>query len=124
MKKQSILSVTMCFLVIAICLLTSGPVKADPPQDLSLRYDPATQTLSVTITHPSTFTGLHYIKRVEIKKNNQPVGKNDYTSQPGKKTFSYPFNVQAVENDLLEVTVFCNIQGQKAATLKVESQKP
>jgi len=110
-------------LTIAVCCFASGKALADPPQDIALSYDPGTQTLTVNITHKSTFTGFHYVKQVEIRKSNQPVSRNEYKSQTGKTTFSYSYNVPANENDLLEVTAACNIQGQKTATLKVESKK-
>ena len=112
-----------CVLMIFLCSFAPGHGLADPPQDVALSYDWKTQTLTAEITHKSTFTGLHYIKRIEVKKNNQPIGKYDYPNQPGKTNFSYNYNVPAVENDLLDVTAFCNIQGQKTVTLKVEAKK-
>lgn len=113
----------LCTLIVALGCLTPFQVRADAPQDIALSYDPGTQTLTANITHKSLFTGLHYVKQVEIRKNNQPIGKNEYKSQPGKTTFSYSYNVPAGENDLLEVIASCNIQGRKTATLKVDTKK-
>ncbi len=123
MKSNFVICTMIGILMIAVCCFASGKALADTPQDVALSYDPGTQTLTVNITHKSTFTGLHYVKQVEIRKNNQPVSRNEYKSQTGKTTFSYSYNVPANENDLLEVTAACNIQGQKTATLKVESKK-
>jgi len=122
MKKYYSSLVLICICLMAACLLPQY-AHADAPQDLALSYNMQTQTLTVTITHKSFFTGTHYIKQVEIKKNNEPAGKNDYTSQPGKTTFVYTYQIPAAVNDILEVTASCNIQGKKTATLKVNAEK-
>ncbi|MBP1710428.1 MAG: putative rane protein [Deltaproteobacteria bacterium] len=120
MKKYFSGHVSVCAcLLLAVCLMTPQYAAADPPQDLILTYNLQKQTLTVTITHPSSFTGLHYVNQVKINKNNVLVEKNDYKSQPDKKSFVYTYKIPAVPNDILEVTANCNIQGSKTATLKV-----
>ena len=118
--KKHLLIFLLIFLWMAAAWLPAEPAFADPPQDLSLSYDLKTQTLSASITHKSTFTGFHYIKQVQIKKNQEPLETADYDSQAGKATFVYTYKVPAKPNDLLEATAACNVQGQKTATLKVE----
>jgi desulfoferrodoxin (superoxide reductase-like protein) len=120
MKKHlsGLMSVCVC-LLLAVCLVTPHYAAADPPQDVMLTYNSQTQTLKVTVTHPSTFTGLHYINQIKINKNNILVEKNDYKSQPDKNSFAYTYKIPAQPNDTLEVTASCNIQGSKTATLKV-----
>lgn len=119
--KKSIFSLALIF-VWLFTLGLSAPryAFADPPQDVLLNYDLKTRTLTVTIQHPSTFTSLHYIKQIEIKKNNEPAEKKTYSSQPGKTAFEYTYRVEATANDILEVAVSCNIQGRKTAALKVQ----
>jgi hypothetical protein len=118
--KKHLLSLTLIFVWMAAVLLLPQQACADPPQDLLLSYDMKAETLSVSITHKSTFTGFHYIKQVQIKRNDEPFETQKYESQPGKKTFIYTYKVPAKPNDLLEVTATCNVQGRKTATLKVE----
>lgn len=120
MRKDILYAVLISVSLLTIVLLPPGDVLADPPQDVLLSYNMTAQTLTVTIKHPSTFTGLHYIKQVEIKKNNEPAEKKSYSSQPGKTAFEYTYGVPAAVNDILEVTASCNIQGQKTAALKVQ----
>ena len=93
---------------------------ADPPQDVKLAYDSNSQTLAVTITHKSSFTGFHYVKIVEIKKNGIGVSTNTYDSQPDPATFTYTYKVLTVKGDTLEVTANCSLSGSKTATLTVE----
>jgi len=92
---------------------------ANPPQDVKLGYDSKSQTLTVTITHESSFTGFHYIKSVEIKKNGIAVSTNTYDSQPDPVTFAYKYKVAAAKGDTLEATATCSLSGSKTATLDV-----
>lgn len=122
MKKYFTGSTFIGMCLLTVCLLPQYAL-ADPPKEIGLGYDLQAQTLTVTITHKSSFTGMHYIKRVEIKKNNEPAASQDYTSQTGKETFAYTYKIPAAANDVLEVTATCNIQGKKTATLKVGEEK-
>ena len=94
-------------------------IYADPPQDVKLAYDLNSQTLTVTITHKSSFTGFHYIRSVEIKKNGIGIITNTYDSQPDPTTFAYNHKISAASGDTLEVTATCSIVGNKSATLDV-----
>ena len=120
MKKGFHLCLLLYFLWFATGLVLPAQVFADPPQDVVLSYNLQTQTLTVTITHNSLFTGMHYVKQIEIKKNNEPVSKNDYKSQPDGTTFVYTYNIPAAENSVFDVTASCNIFGKKTATLTVK----
>ncbi len=123
MKSKHIIAGIISILLLTVCLSAPRPVLGNPPQELVLSYDIQSQTLTATITHPSTFTGLHYINQVIVKKNNELISKNEYKSQTGKTSFSYTYPVAAAENDLLEVTASCNVQGSKTVILKVETKK-
>ena len=123
MKKYLSMMITMCVWLLATCLFFSPYAYADPPQDVVLSYNIQTQTLTVTVTHQSSFTGFHYVKQVKIMKNNELAERNDYRSQASKTTFVYTYKVPAAVNDILEVTATCNIQGKKTATLKVPQEK-
>jgi hypothetical protein len=106
-------------LALLVCAF-SQPAFANPPQDVKLAYDANSQTLSVTITHKSSFTKSHYIKKVEIKKNGALLSDNTYENQPDPETFTYTYKLPAKEGDTLEVTATCSIVGHKTATLKVQ----
>ncbi|MBP7341153.1 MAG: hypothetical protein GXY72_13510 [Deltaproteobacteria bacterium] len=123
MKKTLAMLMLLCCLTAGVLLAPPGAL-ADSPRDIALSYDLATQVLTVTITHKSTFTGLHYIKQVSISRNGEPAEKKEYSSQTGKVTFAYAYAVPAAAGDILEVTAFCNISGKKTATLTVGAGKP
>lgn len=122
MKKPSNLRPFFYLLIVTLtmfCLLNPGPAFADPPQDVTLTYDNAKQTLTVSVTHKTTFAGLHYVKQIDIRKNGMPVGSYPFKSQPDKKTFTETYEVPAETGDILEIIASCNLQGNKTATLTV-----
>ena len=106
------------------CLLNPGAAIADPPQEITAAYDSEKQTLTVSVTHKTTFPGLHYVKQIDIRKNGAPAGSYPFKSQPDKRTFTEIYEVPAAEGDVLEITAVCNLQGDKTATLTVGKATP
>ena len=94
-------------------------VMAHPPVDMSLDYDIDTDSLIVTITHETPAPDLHYVNKIDIKKNDVLLISQDYTSQPTNDIFSYTFNPDASIDDILMVTAYCNIQGSITRELTV-----
>ena len=119
--KSSKVGIILLGLFIVFPLLTLSPITAyaNPPKDVTLVYNSASQTLEVTIVHESASPSWHYIKKVEITVNGKSISVNDYKSQPDKTKYVYSYKVQAVQNDVLEVTATCNIYGSKAVKLTV-----
>lgn len=93
------------------------PSYASPPEDVQLKYNLNTQTLSVTITHDTMLKGSHFVKFVEIKKNHSVVSVNTYSSQPTGKTFTYYYKLPAIEEDTFQVVASCNLYGAKTSPL-------
>jgi len=122
MKRQSVISTrifsALLFVLMVFCLYPQVSY-ADAPKDVKIEYDSSAQTLSVTITHPSFFSGFHHIKTVEIKKNAAVISTTNYDTQPDKSPFTYTYKVAAAEGDKLEVTTTCNMSGSKTETITV-----
>jgi len=97
---------------------------ATAPKSVDLTYDMNTQTLSVTINHPTLFASMHHIKYVEIKKNGTIISKNKYGTQPTDSIFTYTYNIPAEKGDVFEVTATCNLWGHKTSTLVVVVAEP
>lgn len=107
-----------CFALLTCgMLLAPLSLQAHPPRTVTLAY--AAQSLKVEIAHASPMPSRHYINKVEIRLNGQPVSSNHYTGQPGQQPFSYIYELNAVRGDKIEVKVSCNIFGSKSATLIV-----
>jgi hypothetical protein len=108
--------VLMGSVLLAICLLVL-PVSANPPSDISLNYDKATDQLSVTITHPIDDPTTHYIRNVKVTVNGRVAIDNDYKNQPAKDAFTYTYPVQVNPGDEVRVTATCNLVGSREAVL-------
>jgi desulfoferrodoxin (superoxide reductase-like protein) len=122
MFRASMMIGGLILLFLAISLYPQE-LYANPPQDLKIAYDYDSQLLTVTITHKSPSKGFHYIKYVEIKKNDTVISKNAYDSQPEPETFTYTYKLPAAEGNTLEVTATCNLWGHKTTTLTVAQKK-
>ncbi len=122
MKRTTLISTLIfgtLFLALTILCLSPQISYADAPKDVTIKYDSASQTLSVTMTHKSLFPGMHHIKTVEIKKNNMVVSTTNYDTQPKEVPFTYTYKVEAAKGDKLEVTATCNLSGSKTVTFTV-----
>jgi desulfoferrodoxin (superoxide reductase-like protein) len=122
MKKTTATATFLCIVslfVFLICFAAPQISFADAPKDVTIKYDSASQTLSVAITHKSMFPGMHHIKTVEIKKNNAIVSTTNYDTQPKDVPFTYTYKVDAAQGDKLDVTATCNMSGSKTATTTV-----
>lgn len=122
MKRTNVISkfiFVMLFFALTIFCFSPQISYADAPKDVTIKYDSGSQNLSVTITHKSLFPGMHHIKTVEIKKNNNIVSTTNYETQPKEVPFTYTYKVEVTKGDKLDVTATCNLSGSKTATLMV-----
>jgi len=69
----------------------------DSPQDVKLACDEGSETLSVAITHPSSFPRFHFTKYVEINNRGGTV-KNTYENQLKINPTRAPFGLLARGN--------------------------
>lgn len=109
----------LSLLCTVLAVAIPAPALAHPPQEIVLSYDRGRQMLEVRITHSSKDPAAHYIGKVEIRKNGQPVSVNEYKSQPDQPIFSQAYPVGAAGSDVIEVTATCNKFGSKRVKLTV-----
>jgi len=121
MMKKIALAVAGLFL--CFIFLPLG-VQAHAPKSVDLDYDLSKQTLTVTIEHWALTPTVHFIEKVEIKKNGKIVEKAEYKSQPAQEEFSYTYTIPAEVGDKFEVTAFCSVHGSTTSTLRVKQPKP
>jgi phosphoheptose isomerase len=108
----------MLFFALTIFCFSAQISYADAPKDVTIKYDSAAQTLSVSITHKTSFD-FHYIKKVEIKNNSSVVSTINYDKQPKEVPFTYTYKVEAKEGDKLEAIATCSLSGSKTGETTV-----
>lgn len=122
MKKGKAVRIAGRVAVIAAALfivLSSMPVAAHTPSNMSLEYDWDTQILSVDIAHVVSDPNTHHIQTIIIYQNDVMVHTESYTSQSSTSGASDTFNIPAVDGDVLRVWANCSISGFIERTITV-----
>ncbi len=94
-------------------------VCAHAPATMKATYNTENQDLQVTISHQVTSATIHYISKIEIKKNGEIYNTSLYTNQPTTNSFSYIYKVNATTGDVIDVYASCNQGGSKTAQIIV-----
>jgi len=106
----------LSFLAFSLC---SPTAQAHGPKDVTLTYDSDSRTLTVTISHTVSNPRKHYVKKVTITQNGNPVATHEYTSQPEVSPFIYTYPVEAKTGDVLKIKANCNYFGSETGKLTV-----
>lgn len=107
----------LIFAAVVFAALHPTPAGAHAPSGVALDYDLSSQTLKATVTH-TRFSDGHYIEKVEIRKNGNVVGLQEYKNQT-TETVAYSYKVTAVAGDVLEVKASCSRFGSKTQKITV-----
>ncbi|MFW9830975.1 MAG: hypothetical protein ACFFD8_04310 [Candidatus Thorarchaeota archaeon] len=116
--RNLILGTLAFFLTVA---LIAAPTRAHPPSGMNLSYDYDNQVLTVTVFHSVADVNTHYIEQLVINKNGQFEMDRNYTNQASITSMSDTFNIDAANNDILQVTAICSISGQIIQQITVSS---
>ncbi len=103
-SSKIMVHIVLCFLFVSIFSITAS---AHSPSNMDLSYAVETQTLKVTITHQVANPDTHYVYNIVIKKNGETYNTYDYTSQSSITSFTYNYNINTTEGDVIEVTASC-----------------
>ncbi len=116
MKK---LFLTLLFLF-AVC----ATAKATPPHDMQLKYDPATQSLSVTMKHPTIERREHYIRTITVVINGGEPQVFRYNFQNSASQFDTTIPLALKAGDSVHVTAACRLGGSAEAEFSLPAQAP
>lgn len=116
-KKTIKVSLLVTVILLAMTFLLSTPASAHRPKSVDLKYEPGTQTLSITIIHSVKNPDKHYIEEISISVNGKKVSEHEYKNQADKKSFTVEYNVAAKDGDTIKVKASCSYIGSKSAKL-------
>ena len=119
MKSYKIGATILCFLAF---ILISQSVSAHSPSSMSLNYDSENLKLETTITHQVPNPDSHYVYNIVIKKNGGTYNTYDYTNQPSSSSFTYIYEIEATEGDVIEVTAMCNQGGSITKQVSISDE--
>ncbi|MBU9889618.1 MAG: hypothetical protein KTQ49_07105 [Candidatus Omnitrophica bacterium] len=110
----------MVLTLISLMLVPGSQVFAHPPADITLQFDPETQTLSAVIIHPVNNPKSHYIKRVDIGLNGKEIDDRKYQVQENGREQSLTVTLpEAKAGDTLSVEGYCNLSGKLKKEIKI-----
>jgi hypothetical protein len=122
--KRVLFNKRLLFFIIIIMLLSlilsSVSVSAHSPSNMNLSYNMTIEELGVSIAHQVPNPNSHYVYNIVIKINGVTNISQSYTSQPGS-SFTYTYNIKALEGDTFEATALCNQGGSISKQLTVSS---
>lgn len=75
--------------------------------------------MDVIISHQVADPNSHYIYSIEIKKNGNTINNYDYDEQPDTASFTYTYDINATNGDVIEVKTLCNQGGSRTKQLTV-----
>jgi hypothetical protein len=104
-----------CTLLSILLFVTIGIAAAHPPGRMELAYSEQTGEVVITVTHVVDDPALHYIKKVDVRKNGETVISETYAGQPSKDTFTYRYPLILSPGDEIVATAECSIGGSATA---------
>ena len=115
MKKK------ILFLLLFICLVSTGIVYAHPPKDIEVSYEPVTKILTAIVIHDTSNPLGHYIKKVDVGLNDQEIIQQMISKQDNFSSQKVSYYIPDVKSgDRLSVEGYCSISGklEKQITIK------
>lgn len=118
MKIKSLTVILAAFVVMA----AAGAALAQPPGDISLSWDGASGTLSVSAQHPVNDKTKHFVMMMTVSKDGDALVTKKYTSQASDGVFSDKVQLKDVKpGDKLAVELTCNIMGTTTKEITIGS---
>jgi len=101
------------FMLLFICLVSTGIVYAHPPKDIEISYEPTTRVLTAVIIHDTSNPLGHYIKKVDVGLNDQEIIEQMISRQDNVNSQRVSYLIpDAKPGDRLSVEGYCSISGK------------
>ena len=108
--------------LVAIGLLAvSSSAFAHPPSAVTLVFDPATKTISVSAEHAVSRPKFHFIKKIDVSVNGKQVKEFTFLEQENKMRQRATYVLADIKaDDIIAVKATCNLIGSKEEKLTVK----
>ena len=101
------------FILLFICLVSTGIAYAHPPKDIEISYEPTSKVLTAVIMHDTSNPLGHYIKKVDVGLNDQEIIEQMISKQDNVNSQRVSYLIpDAKPGDRLSVEGYCSISGK------------
>jgi hypothetical protein len=121
-KKKNSCKIGIILIFFLVIVLLSQSISAHSPSSISLNFDIENQELEATITHQVSNPDSHYIYEMVIKKNDELYNIYNYTNQPSSSKFTYIYEINGTEGDVIEVKALCNQGGSLTKKVNINDE--
>lgn len=109
------------FAALAVLISFASPLLAHPPSDIEMKYDKATQTANIVVTHPVSNPKTHFIKEVEIWANGKMFKRIMYLEQKTPRAQIQEVKIPGLKaGDKIDIEAECNLSGELKKEFKIE----
>src|SRR5687767_6135178 len=117
-KSRNLIKVIM---LAAVVTLAAGlKVEARPPSQIELTYDKDKQSLHIVAKHLSESMREHYIRKVDVWKNDEDPIPHFFSSQTSAAELITDIPLSAMPNDVIHVEAVCSKAGRTQQSLVVQ----
>jgi hypothetical protein len=106
--------------VLLLLLLAARPASATPPDRISLTFDKATDTLAISVHHPTFYAQLHHVAKIAVSLNDSLIITQLFSTQTNSQYQDTRCMIPGTKpGDRLKVTAVCSLFGTKTVTFVV-----
>jgi hypothetical protein len=98
----------------------TGILRAHPPSEIKLQFDPVKRILDITAFHDVNDSTKHYIERILVELNGEETIKQVFLQQTDRnEQHVFYLMIDAKPGDEISVNAKCNRFGDKTQTIKI-----
>lgn len=97
-------------------------VEARPPSQIELAYDREKQSLHVVVKHISDNMRKHYIRKIDVSRNDEDPVPYYFSSQTSAAELIIDIPLEAQPNDVIYVEAVCSEAGRAEQTLVITEE--
>jgi len=121
--KSQLCKYIILLVVVSFCVGVCGDgVLAHPPQRVELSYEPVTSQLTVNVVHDSDDLSLHYIDRLELRKNDVEMNVSEAVLnnwEQDEQGLLASYNISVTEGDEIMVVAYCTVAGSQSNSIVI-----
>jgi hypothetical protein len=112
-----------CYILVIYFLLSIVSLtEATPASEIQFTFDKANKILHVNVLHVSPNIQRHYIRRLEIYKNNMIVKTYNYPAQTSPQGLKQDVPLDLKPTDTVHVKAYCIQGGTKEEVFSLSSE--